>query len=137
MPNQTNARTTFAHVDYLLYGDPQYLAIMTQNRLTITAEAAAVSADLIRVFPPPLCIHLLMGCLRNDTSLGYQAPFPASAQALRGRYPYGTQTHPLTSHKHQPQPQLVLNATVRLYVLQPALEKGAQPSAQELTLIRI
>lgn len=94
---------------------------MTQNRLTITAEAAAVFADLIRVFFPPLCIHLLMGCLRNDTSLGYQAPFPASAQSLRGRYPYGTQTHPLTSHKHQP--QLVLNATVRLYVLQPALLK--------------
>lgn len=72
-------------------------------------------------FFPPLCIHLLMGCLRNDTSLGYQAPFPASAQALRGRYPYGTQTHPLTSHKHQP--RLVLNATVRLYVLQPALKE--------------
>lgn len=27
---------------YLLDGDPQYLELMTQNRLTITAEAAAV-----------------------------------------------------------------------------------------------
>lgn len=32
---------------------------MTQKRLTIAAEAAAVIADLIRVFSPPLCIHLL------------------------------------------------------------------------------
>lgn len=90
----TNARTTVARVDYLLYGDPQYPALMSQNRWTIAAEAAAVFADLIGAFFPPLCIHLLMGCLCNDTSLGYQAPFPASARSLRGRYPYGTQTHP-------------------------------------------
>lgn len=107
-------------MDYLLYGDPQYPALMSQNRFTITAEAAAVFADLIGAFFPPLCIHLLMGCLRNDTSLGYQAPFPASARSLRGRYPYGTQTHPLTSHKHQP--QLVSNATVRPDVLLPAVK---------------
>lgn len=43
------------------------------------------------------CVHLLKSRLRTDTSPCYQAPFPASAQSLEGRYPYGPRTHPLTS----------------------------------------
>lgn len=67
-------------------------------------------------------VDLLKGRLRNDTSLCYQAPFPASARCLRGRYPYGTQTHPLTSHKHQP--RSADNTDTRLLLLT-ALIKGA------------
>lgn len=72
--------------------------VATQDRLTITAEVVVVFVIWSEFF----CIHLLKGRLRNDTSLCYQAPFPASAQSLQGRYPYGTQTHPLTSQNRQP-----------------------------------
>lgn len=82
-------------VDYLLYGDPQCPKVTTQARLTIAAEVVVVFVIGAEFF----CIHLLKGRLRNDTSLCYQAPFPASARSLQGRYPYGTQTHPLTSQK--------------------------------------
>lgn len=41
-PKKTNERTRLVNVADLLYSDPQCLAITTQDRLTITTEAAVV-----------------------------------------------------------------------------------------------
>lgn len=92
---KTNTRTRLVNASYLLYSDPAVSGDNDSRPIYHHNRGSGCFRDLMRVFistQGPWKWHTVV----------LQAPFPASAQSLRGRYPYGTQTHPLTSQKHQP-----------------------------------
>lgn len=99
----------------LLYSDPQWLEMMTQGWLTITAEALVCFCDRFRVFPS-IATHGL-------SSKWHTVVLPGAISRLCSvsprQIPVWTQTHPLTSQKHQP----VCNDHCREPFLLPAIIK--------------